>query len=411
MFYILPLVFTIAGAGLAAAAWGLGWPLKPSLLMALLPMAAAQVLFFTGAWTGAGRARNATIGLRRMVAGLRAELSALDHQLKRLKGEMAASAMTGRVANDRQAPAAEERPSGKPASASGAANPAPRGRTASPRRAASTSSSSSPAATPPAAGQLSAFRLYMEPVADMAAGRTALYRAVPALAADGERLFLGAQAGLRASRLGVATAFDMKALEETAAFLRRLAARGHDMPVICPLMPASLASATFRDGLEAFLKENAGVAGRLILDISQQTLSMLGEDGMLGLAWLAQHGVPLSLSGAHPGKLEAAALKKLGFHWLDMDARAISASLAADGGTALGKAAQAGLQLIASHVDDQRMVARLKPFLRLARGRAFSPPRRVRLAAPEGKGNDSPPASRPARPAPAGSAPGRKDAA
>ncbi len=231
---------------------------------------------------------------------------------------------------------------------------------------------------------LAGYRLYMEPVVDMRAQATVLYRAAPALADAEGRIYLGRQAQLRAAHLGCAPQMDLRTLEEAACFLRRLRERGRmHTGVICPLSAASLATARFHEALAEMLRPQE-IATALRMDISQADLARLDAAQTEGLAQLARRGVRMAISGATPERAGAEALRRLGFDHADMAAEAISASVERDGGRALGRIAGAGLEIIASGVDTARMAERLRPFLRLARGRAFSPPRRLRLGAETG---------------------------
>jgi len=156
----------------------------------------------------------------------------------------------------------------------------------------------SPAEVAPRRDPLEGFRLYMEPVVDMRSGVTALYRAVPALAGEEGRIYLGRHAGLKATRAGAAAAFDMRMLRETAGFVRRILEKGHRTPVVCPLTKGSLSSSRFREELRTFMESDRSVAALLVLEISQEMLAGLGASEIEGLAWLAQVGVRLALADA-----------------------------------------------------------------------------------------------------------------
>ncbi len=437
-FIYMPMFLSTAAAAFSVWAWSRGLPLAPVLLIALLLLAAAQILFLAGAG-GHDRhdAMRRLADVMRLFGGLRKEVHGLRQRLERLEGGADASATVAprrmkapatpvragaqdsapprapvpsavRPGAQPAAPARTPRrksgPRTKPApSPGGARQPAPAparaaqmdraattaapARTGKPVTPAGSAGAKAPPHLRPGARErnLQGFRLYMEPVVDMHVRRTALYRAAPALAARDGRIFLAAQAQARAARLGIAEEFDMEALRHAVDFLRRLRAKGRMASVICPLSRASLSSRAFRDDLRAFMTGNHDVAAGLTLDVSQETLSLAGEDGTLGLAWLAQNGVRLCLGQCHPDLVDAPALRRLGFAFLDMDARTLAENLEGEGRAALEKIAAHGLEIIASGVDTEQFEARLLPVIHLARGRLYSPPRRVRMSTAQHK--------------------------
>ncbi len=439
-FIYLPMALSVAAAAFSVWAWSRGLSLAPVLLISLLLLAAAQILFLAGAG-GHDRhdAMRRLADVMRLFGGLRKEVHGLRQRLERLEGSADAKAaaaprrtktpsakpartgpqtpakprapapsavrpgansarpFAAKTPRDKSAPHGQPLHGPAPAPQTGGAGaaqadnrphpampgPAPRPEKPPHRQKAA---HQGPAPTPlrlrPEAPGLHGFRLYMEPVVDVRARRTALYRAAPALAARDGRIFLAAKAQARAARLGIAEKLDMEALRHAVDFLRRLRARGRQASVICPLSRTSLSSRAFRDDLQAFMLENRDLASGLTLDVSQETLSLAGEEGTLGLAWLAQNGVRLCLSQCHPDLIDAPALRQLGFAYLDMGPRTLADSLQGEGRATLEKIAAHGLQIIASGVDTAQFEARLRPLVPLARGRLYSPPRRVRMSAP-----------------------------
>ena len=381
-FVFIPAAVTALGAGLALWAWMNGQPLTPALLLAVILLAAAQVLFFAGSLLRpSGHSRRRMADFMRMFAGLKSETAALARRLENLERKKTARAphpATGAAAVKTASIETARKGADKPASPARPRPAAARTRAAHPAKAAAGGASLK--------DPMNDFRLYMEPVADLKSRATAFYRAAPALALADGRIFLGAHAGLRAAQLGIAARFDMENLRRSADFIRLLRGKGRDTFAVCPLTRASLASRRFRDELTAFMKKaGKDISGRIVLDISHPALSSLSEDGTFGLAWLAQNGVRLCLSGCQPDRIDPEALGKLGFAFLDMDVRTITSALRDHGGDMLRRAAAPGLAIIASGVDAPELEARVRPFVRLARGRVFSPPRRVRSRPPAGR--------------------------
>ncbi len=340
-FRVLPVGLTALGAGLALWAWATGNDPVPALVIAVVLMGVAQVLLLFADSRAHREASRRARSFMRMFSALRRDMRRLSGRIGRLEQ----TAGAGRPEHPR--PAARRAPA-----TSGGARP------------------------------LRDFRLYMEPVADLEARRTVLYRATPALAAEGARIHLGPQALLRAGRGGFAPDLDLLTIREAGAFLRRLHARGREVSLICPVSGTSLASGRFRAELGAQLKALGPLARRLTIDISHGTLSGLEDESAAGLVWLARSGAPLCLSDCRPEKTDAEALAQLGFVFLDMDARVIARALGGRGGEALRRRfAASGLTIIASGVDSREAEALARVRARLARGRLISPPRRVRMTA------------------------------
>ncbi len=382
LFLVMPIGLTLSAAALAVWAWSEGWPLASVLLVSILLLAAAQILIVTGAAVRTSfPGRRYLRDIVQVLSGLKREIAALAGRVDVLEERARQPRRT--VEPRLVQPAAEGGEDGAP-ELSGGPRPGPSA-AARERTSVGEPAAPSPAAPVSPRDPLEGFRLYMEPVVDMRGGVTALYRAVPALAGDGGRIYLGRHAGLKATRAGAATAFDMRMLRETADFVRRILEKGHRTPVICPLTKGSLSSPRFREELRAFMDGDRDVASLLVLEISQEMLAGLGASEIEGLAWLAQANVRLALADARPGRVDTDALKALGFAYVDMDAATILAAAESDGGDAVGRIPDAGFVLIASGVDDPRIKIRLGSLAQLARGRVFSPPRRVRSGLSTGK--------------------------
>ncbi len=374
LFLVMPIGLTLSAAALAVWAWSEGWPLTSILLVSILLLAAAQILAVAGA------AVRTSFPGRRYLQDMVQVLSGLKHEITALAGRVNALEERGRRPARVMEPRLVRPAAGRENDGASDVSAGP----SAPVR------EDVPAMSPPAdvvhrRDPLEGFRLYMEPVVDMRSGVTALYRAVPALAGEEGRIYLGRHAGLKATRAGAATAFDMRMLRETAGFVRRILEKGHRTPVICPLTKGALASPRFREELRTFMESDRSVASLLVLEISQEMLAGLGASEIEGLAWLAQAGVRLALADARPGRVDTDALKALGFAYVDMDAGIILAAMESDGGAGPGTITGAGFALIASSVDDPQVRERLKPLAQLARGRVFSPPRRVRSDLAAGK--------------------------
>jgi EAL domain-containing protein (putative c-di-GMP-specific phosphodiesterase class I) len=217
---------------------------------------------------------------------------------------------------------------------------------------------------------LAGFQLFMEPVVDRFAHRTAFYRAVPALR-NARGLCLGPDAHLLAARNGFARALDRHTLAAALAFLGHMRARDLRLPVIVPLSYDFLIAPDARDRLAALL-ETEPTEDLLALEIPQQAMATLGERAVRLVAWLAERGVRMSLGHADPCHMDARALSALGFVWCDVPRSVLQEALR------LRCRLPVLPQVVVSGLHARRDLEGLPAAVRLVRGRAFAAPRRVR---------------------------------
>lgn len=231
----------------------------------------------------------------------------------------------------------------------------------------------------------SQFELLLEPVVELDAASTVYYRSSLALIRqDGSRVgpYL---LGLGAERGGYATEIDLALFRRVCPVIRHMKARRRRAGVFCPLSPQSFAERPVLDELIRFLRANTDAAGSMVIEISQPDLGRLSAAGMEGLAYLAELGATLSLSGARINGPDLATLVLLGFRFFDLDIAATANSHGWDAFEEEGeirllahRAEQAGLTVIAANVARSEELDCVRPFARLARGSLFSPPRIVR---------------------------------
>jgi EAL domain-containing protein (putative c-di-GMP-specific phosphodiesterase class I) len=227
--------------------------------------------------------------------------------------------------------------------------------------------------------------LHLEPVVELADTRTVYYRGNLALTRrDGSRVgpYL---LSLSADRSGFAPALDLALFRRVCPVIRHLKARSRRPGVFCPLSPQSFAERAVLDELIQFLSANKDAAGGMVIEISQPALAALSPAGMEGLAYLAELGATLSLSEACLEGPDLPTLVVLGFRFLDLDIAALAGAHGWDAFKEDGeicrlarRAEQAGLTVIAANVARSEELERVRPFVRLARGSLFSPPRLVR---------------------------------
>jgi len=236
--------------------------------------------------------------------------------------------------------------------------------------------------------------LYLEPIVDFVSMQTMFYRAELAVQSD------KGNDKTRISKMtdqivadGHCEAMDMKLLNRLGPVINRLAQKGRLAGVICPMSQHSFSNQIFIEELTGYLKHHPELAKVLVIEISQANLASLSQDGMAGLAFLAQVGATFCLGGAGLESPDLNSLSSLGFRYFDLDindnvARYGKAAFEADGQAVhlRDQAIAAEIQLIGSGLSLKSQQNELRHVLHFGRGALFSRPRLVRsdFATPPG---------------------------
>lgn len=202
--------------------------------------------------------------------------------------------------------------------------------------------------------------LFLAPIVRLASGQTSYYRASSNARSPGD---------------------ETRLIGRIITVLRHLDRRGRAVGIFCPLSAEAFADNGFLGRLVRFLRRNEDVAGKLVIEISQADLARLTPVGMRGLAWLAQLGATFSLAAASPQGPDLAALRELGFQFVDLDIRALPGDNRARLDALTAFAAEAGrheLTVMAGPVADGADLAWLQHGASLGHGGHFARPRRVR---------------------------------
>jgi cyclic-di-GMP phosphodiesterase TipF (flagellum assembly factor) len=217
--------------------------------------------------------------------------------------------------------------------------------------------------SPPSAGddrRSGEVALFLTPIVRLETTRTSYYRA-----------------SFRSSGPGGESRF----VARVVAVLRHLEQRGRAVGVFCPLAGHAFADEHFLRRLVKFLRHNDDVAGKLVIEIAQDDLAGLDRAGMKGLAWLAELGATFCLARASPEGPDLAALRDLGFQFIDIDLASLPPAdperqhllhvLATE-------AERHDLTLMAGPVREAAELEWLKVSATLGHGPYFARPRRVR---------------------------------
>ncbi len=227
--------------------------------------------------------------------------------------------------------------------------------------------------------------LYLEPVVDLSSLKTAFYRAELAFEAGPAQRVRITDMAEKIAEGGHSAAVDMKLFNRLGPVIDRLKQKGQLAGVICPMSQHSFSNQLFLEELTRYLKHYPELARVLIIEISQANLAGLDQDGMAGLAFLAQIGATFSLGGAGLESPDLGSLASLGFRYLDLDYADNIGRYSLQAFASSGPAAQlrdlalgVGIQLIGSGLARKSQHDALNHIISFGRGTAFSAARLVR---------------------------------
>lgn len=227
--------------------------------------------------------------------------------------------------------------------------------------------------------------LFLEPVVDLHSMNTAFYRAE--LVFENDRVERVPTSSLSEAMVDEKhrAVLDMKLFSRLGPVIDRLAHKGKISGVICPISQYSFSNEPFLEELTRYLKHYPELARVLVIEISQANLAALSQEGMAGLAFLAQIGATFSLGGAGLESPDLESLASLGFRYLDLDYQDNKGRYGLDHLTGDGLATQlrdlaanVGIQLIGSGFTKNRQHNAINHVIRFGRGITFSGPRLVR---------------------------------
>ncbi|GEM_PF-4914033 len=379
LFVLFPLLLTVAAPVLLLWAWGNNMPLLPALLLTALSLSLALALHLLGQFSHPHDTD---------IDALWHEVETLRQQLRQVQVagtrqvEAGPAAVADNAGANATASVAQEADAAHQAVQS-AASTTDAGQQPLPvQTAPSVNASHAPfsPSVPPAAPE--GFQLYMEPVNALNGQYTALYRALPALPAEGQAIHLGRHAQLRARTLGQAAALQWHTMLGCLRFARALRERNCPAPVICPLDVAVLEQPGNGALLLSLLQEDdwrmaaqevllpslpleelmrsGRTARRVLLELEALVNGFVLEHATLPMP---DAPLPLALSVRHVD-VPAAALQQAGVEQAETVVRAWQ---------------ERGVGIIASGIDDAELPGRLHGLAALGRGRHIGPPRRVRL--------------------------------
>jgi EAL domain-containing protein (putative c-di-GMP-specific phosphodiesterase class I) len=220
----------------------------------------------------------------------------------------------------------------------------------------------------------------LEPIVDLFTSKTTHYKLHLGMMRDDGEEVPSETVLHHADRTGLRAGFDLHAARDALALLRRLRQRDAGLSIFLPIGAHTLQSEDTINRLIGLLSEHADVANGLVLEIPHAMLAGLSDLGLEGLAKLARGGHTLALSNVSTAGVDLQSLSKLNVRFVSLN---VANAVAGDG---LSKPVQQfastarslRVQMIVTHVSDQRMVAHISKITRFASGTAFAEPRRVR---------------------------------
>lgn len=217
--------------------------------------------------------------------------------------------------------------------------------------------------------------LYLEPIISIGTGQTGHYRASLTMRMPGGMRFDMASVQRGAERAGVGPLVEFLTLKRSIEVAAHMHSRGRMGSVFCPVSAASFASPEFIDRAVAELEREAALASSIILEIAEAAMAELSDEGMNGLAQLAEHGVNFCLAGARGKGAGPAILLGLGIRHLMMESELILSGRAND---YIASCRRAGLVIIAAGVESATQALGLRGQADFAFGPKFASPRMVR---------------------------------
>jgi cyclic-di-GMP phosphodiesterase TipF (flagellum assembly factor) len=249
--------------------------------------------------------------------------------------------------------------------------------------------------------------LHLQPVVSLPQRKARFYEVLARLRLADDTILVPAEFLPVLEKSDLAAEFDRKVLTRAAAIARHLAGRGSDARVSCNLSPASLEGGVLR-AAGRIAEAYPDVAGRLMLELSQQSWRALDADTAGTIALLRQKGLAFSLDRATDLRLDPLALAERGVAYVKLPAELL---LQPETGRGLDIAvgdlatvlARAGIRLVAERVEREEDVPNLIDLnLPLAQGFVFAPPRAIRpeVLATSAAAPSSPAEAQPAPPPP-----------
>jgi cyclic-di-GMP phosphodiesterase, flagellum assembly factor TipF len=225
--------------------------------------------------------------------------------------------------------------------------------------------------------------VHLQPVVTLPQRKVRLYEASVTLRAHDGRNIAAAEYAPIAAALGRGGTLDGMLVLRCVQIARRLAAKNRELLVACHLSAASLRAPEFLDQVVDLLAGGSGLAGQLVFFMGQAEYQSLRSDEVERLRPLLAAGCRLGIDQVFDLQLDGRALGAGGARFVKVSASVLLDDQASNAQVHIadlsGLLARYGVEMIASDIDEEGVVADLLDFdLKLGQGNLFSPPRPVR---------------------------------
>ncbi|MET0313122.1 MAG: EAL domain-containing protein, partial [Hansschlegelia sp.] len=205
--------------------------------------------------------------------------------------------------------------------------------------------------------------IHLQPIVALPSRRTLHYEALVRMSeGDGE---LEARAFLtQAAAEGLAGAIDSAVVEQAAGVALRLAASGRTGTVFVNIAPETLEDKAALDAIVRVVEDRSEVARLLVLEFGHKAFQRFGAAERTALGPFLERGVRLSIDRAEHVKFEPRELANFGVRFVKIGADKLLDAESAKGASIhpadlSGLMARHGIELIATHVEEERTVPEL----------------------------------------------------
>lgn len=241
--------------------------------------------------------------------------------------------------------------------------------------------------------------LYLQPVVSLPQRKVRFYEALSRLRSEDGTVIMPAQYIKIAAPAGLMSVVDNLLLFRCVQVVKRLAQKNREIGIFCNISGHTLRDQEFFPQFLDFLRGHRDLAGQIIFEFTQDSVTDLRHAETKNLRALAEMGFRLSMDQVTKLDIDFGAVRKLGFSCLKVRADTLisgmidaNAVVAAEDFKDL--LSRNGLNLIAERVEDERSVVQLLEYnVDFAQGYLFGEPRPIREI---GEANDP----RAANPAP-----------
>lgn len=226
--------------------------------------------------------------------------------------------------------------------------------------------------------------LYLQPMVSLPQRKVRFYEALSRLRSEDGVVIMPAQYIRIAAPAGLMSVVDNLLLFRCVQVVRRLTHKRRDVGVFCNISGHTLTDAEFFPQFLDFMHHHRDLAGQIVFEFTQESVTQAGPQEEANLRYLAGLGFSLSMDQVQTLDLDFARLKALGISYLKVPAdtlmsgmRSAHAQVAAEDFKDL--LARNGVNLIVERIEDEKTVVQLLEYnVDFGQGYLFGEPRPIR---------------------------------